>query len=361
LLALPTDTAGWIDLPVLARRVLALGDEAMARPYDVAVAIARLAPWGRDQALELLRDVPGALAATLRAACGCEDGLDEVPEPVRRTVAWLLATPPTGAPYRYGEPATPAPPRQGLTIMAMMAGARLEEQPDGSIDLNLDNAPAWLAFPRWQTYERHTWYAPAWGLSQWPGHVDWIWDDPLLGRRFLRHLLNPNLAVPSAAVARVVELLGDDEATMRTLAADVLTRAVGDGRLTSAGLAAALAPPWHPTYGGRLATGLARVAASGPLHRAVVAHALVASVPAWTTLPARPLCTVLELLDEAYAAGGNGVPPGSARESIAALAKGRSRTATLAARVLAHDWSQEWPLQASAAAVRGRLERARRR
>jgi hypothetical protein len=48
-----------------------------------------------------------------------------------------------------------------------------------------------------------------------------------------------------------------------------------------------------------------------------------------------------------------------AREALAPLAKGRSRRATLATRVLAHEPGERWMDQAAAGALRARIERAR--
>ncbi len=239
LLALPTDEDDSVDPVVLAERALLVGDEALTRPHDVSIAIARLAPWGRAQALRHLQDAPGTVAAVIRAACGGDDPVDEAPEVVRRMVAWHLTRPPGGAPYLFGDAAPPPPVKADYPLSAY-AQAAIRQMPDGGIFMDPSGVPEWQAFQRWAEHERRTSYGATWGMSQWPGDGDWVWADQLLSRRALRWLLDPDTSLPRAAVERVVESIGDDTAEMRTLATDVLIQALGDGRLTSPQLAAAL-------------------------------------------------------------------------------------------------------------------------
>jgi len=360
LLALPTDDSDWVDPAVLAERAVSVGDEALNRPHDVAIAIARLAPWGRAEALKRLHDVPGTLAAVIRVACGGDDPIDEAPDVVRRMVAWHLTRPADGAPYLFGDVAPPTPTKAEFPLNAY-AQATITQLPDGGIFMDPSGVPEWQAYEQWIDHQRHTSYGAAWGMSQWPGDADWVWTDQLLSRHNVRSLLDPDASLPPVALGRVIELICDDTAEMRTLATDVMIQAISDGRLTSPQLTAALATPTDSVASGRLATALVAVAAASPLHRAVVARGLIATAPAWSGMQARPLCTILELLDEIFTADRVGTASIVAREAIGPLAKGRSKTATLATRVLAHEPTERWPADASAVALTARVIRAKRR
>ena len=357
LLALPTDETDWIDPAVLAERVLAIGDEALGRPHDVAIALARLAPWGRPAARKRLADATGTLAAVVRAGCGGEEVVDEAPELVRRMLHWQNTRPVAGVPYLFGDapPPAPEPTKYPRDIYGQ---ATVRPMPDGGLYFDVSHVPEWQAFERWRQHEEHSRYAPAWGVSQWPGASEWIWSDPWLGRQRIRWLVNPDMPFPAAAADRVVALLGDDAAEIRTLATDIVTQAIGDGRLTSAALGLALAAGFAAPTGARLAPALSTVVSTGPLHRSVVVRALIATVATWKTLPARPLCGLLELLDEAFTADGVGLASNEARSTLATLARGRSKTATLTARVLAHPAVDPWTPTAARAALAARVRRS---
>ncbi|CAN0287488.1 unnamed protein product, partial [Phaeothamnion confervicola] len=66
-LALPTHEPAWIDPRILAERVRAYPEPA---ELDFVAALLRLAPEGRDEALQILRGVPGEAAQALRYALG---------------------------------------------------------------------------------------------------------------------------------------------------------------------------------------------------------------------------------------------------------------------------------------------------
>jgi hypothetical protein len=366
LLALPTDEADWIDPSVLADRVLLIGDDALARPLDVAIALARLAPWGRPAARVRLRDAPGVLAALVRVGCGSDEDVDAAPEPLHRSLAWLRGSH-AGAPFLFGEPAPPAPAKAELPSDIYTRGT-VTPMADGGLFFDPSALPEWQAFQRWHDHRRHTGYGAAWGVSQWPGDVDWLWVDTVLGRREVRSLLDPDAALPSAAVRRVVELLSDDAAEMRTLATDVLVQVLDDGRLTSHALTEALTD--RSTLDGafvssrtalRVVAALTTVAAVSPLHRVVVGRSLAGSATVWCGLPARPLCAVLELLDEVLTADGLGLVSPDVRAGLIPLASGRSKTARLVTRVLAHPATDGWPTAAAAHALTARCAHAQRR
>jgi Family of unknown function (DUF6493) len=374
LLALPTDEADWIDPVVLAERVLAAGDTALDRPLDTAIAVARLAPWRRSAARDRLAGVAGTLAAVIRAACGSSEDISAAPDPVRHAVAWQLGQPHAGPPYLFGEPA-PAPPARvdRLDMAGLYAQANHTPMPDGSIFMDPSHLPDWQAWQRWQEHVRAARYATGWAASQWPGDIRWVWASDLHARRALRWLLDPDEPLPPEALAQVLRQVADDAAERRTLATDVLSQLITDGRLTSGQLGAALAirpapsdadpgaDPWHGRTAGRVVDALTRTASVSPLHRVIVRRSLAASAAAWRDLPARPLCALLTLLDQLCTADGFGLADAGVRATLTPLAVGRSKTAGLARRVLGHPTGDgDWPAAAAAAALAARLERARR-
>ena len=361
LLALPTDEADWIDPIVLAERALAAGDAALDRPVDVAVAVARLAPWGRSAALDRLRDKPSTIAAVVRAACGSGEDVCAAPDPVRRAVAWQLGQPHAGPPYLFGDPEPPPPPPvdwRSLDLLSMHERAEQIPMEGGGICYDTTHLPEFQAARRWFDYLRREGYSTDWAASQWPGDTRWIWRGDEHAARSLRRLLEPDEPVGDDAMAQVLRQIADETAERRTLATDVLTRLVADGRVTSDTLAAASSKPWTARTAGRVVDAFDRTAATSALHRAVVRRAVAASVSAWHALPAKPLCALLFLLDEWCTADGCGLGSADARRVLAILSEGRSKTAGLARRVLAHpSVGTDWPPDAAAAALEARVAR----
>ena len=198
-----------------------------------------------------LADATGTLAAVVRAACDGGEVVDEAPELVRRMLHWQITRPAAGAPYLCGD-APPPPPEPTEFPRDIYGQATVRPMPDGGLYFDVSHVPQWQAFERWRQHKQHSRYAPAWGVSQWPGASEWIWLDPWLGRHRIRRLVNPDLPFPAAAADQVVAQLGDDGAgTM--LATDIVTQAIGDGRLTSAVLGLALAAGFAAPTGARLA------------------------------------------------------------------------------------------------------------
>jgi hypothetical protein len=81
-------------------------------------------------------------------------------------------------------------------------------------------------------------------------------------------------------------------------------------------------------------------------------------VVTWCGLPAKPLCALLEVLDENLIAMGQGLAPEPARAALEPLARGRSKTARLADRVLAYPPTEQWPQDAALIALSTRIDRA---
>ena len=86
LLSTPTHEGGWLEPGQLVERIEAQGAKASARhPIDRALAILRLAPDGRDEALERSRGLEGELARAVRYALGGDE------QPGRTESLWLAA------------------------------------------------------------------------------------------------------------------------------------------------------------------------------------------------------------------------------------------------------------------------------
>ncbi|GIE36524.1 hypothetical protein Ait01nite_095690 [Actinoplanes italicus] len=362
LLAYPQDRNGWVDPAVLTDRVIAAGDPAPDRPLDIAIAITRLAPQGRDAARERLAGVPGVLAAAVRAGCGSGEDLSGTPEPVRRAVGWLLGQPHDGAPYLFGEPAD-APPAEleVLPLTAYQQGMDVP-LPDGGIFLDMTHLPEYQAWQAWHEFAGDARYSTAWASTLWPGDTRWIWTVGLHARRALPWLLDAERPLPGEAFSRVLGELTGDRPERRALAADVLTQVVTDGRLTSAELGAALGAGrlWEGPSGYRIVEALTRVAAVSALHATVVRRSLALSLPTWRDLAPRALCALLTLLDQLCTTDGTDPAGEGARAALITLADGRGKAAGLARKVLAHPADGlDWPGPAAAAALTARLDRAR--
>jgi hypothetical protein len=304
----------------------------------------------------------------VRAACGSTEDLSDVPEPVRRAVAWQLNQPHAGPAHLFGDPA-PAPmaPMRMPQMVDLYSRAIETPMADGSTYISLDHLPEWQAWTRWLEVAAVARYSTSWAASQWPGDARWVWTAAIHSRRALSWLRDPAEPLTAQALTWVLHETSDKTPERRTLATDILTQLITDGRLTSPALGTALnAPadgadldPWHTGTAGRLAEALTRAAAESPLHRAVIRRSLTASATVWSTLPARPLCLLLALFDELGTADGHGLDDDEGRAAVTKHATGRSKSAGLARRVLALPTDGSgWPPAAAALALTARIGRA---
>jgi Family of unknown function (DUF6493) len=324
LLALPTDPRGWLDPAVLVQRARAAGG-AVHRPFDTAVALARLAPSGRAEALREAADLSGDLGRAVRAALS-GDTADGLPGMVARVLQWLRGGPHEGPPYRFGTP---------------------------------DAVPRTFRDLR---YERSHGFAPWWAATLWPGDHEWLWWHNVTAGPTLRLLFDPDEPLTPDALLATVRQAASDKPDGRAIAADVLVQAIGDGRLTSGPLARVVRSRYD-TEPARLVTVLQQAASVSALHRAVVRAALVAALPEWLgDQPAgqhtyRPLA----LLDELCATDGTPVTDPAARAVLIRLATGGSKTAAVGRRLRDRpQGAPAWPAEALGVALAARIERAER-
>jgi hypothetical protein len=374
LLALPTDQHGWLDPAVLVRRAGAAGG-AVSRPVDTAVALARLTPSGRAEALSSARGLPGPLGRAIRAALGGGDDLSGLPDIVVGVIGWLRGAAHEGPPYLFGAVERDEAPRRSSSELAIEVN---KQQPrvvevDGVRTMDWSHLPAYQEMRAAYRYERGKTYAPDWAATLWPSDHRWLWREDVTAVPVLRLLLNPDEPVPTEALVATIRLAGRGKPAERTLAADVIIHAIGDARVTSAELARALRAICGDAAvisSARLVMLLRETASGSALHTAVVRAALAAALPAWLGRPlaGQQMYAPVALLDELCATDGTALTDPAARALLGRLTSSRSKTAAIAGRLLgrrptagcANPDAAAWPAGALAIALTARLERAER-
>jgi hypothetical protein len=372
LLALPTDHRGWIDPTVLVQRASAAGG-AIDRPIDTAVALARLAPSGRSEALHHAAGLPGALGRAVRAALGGDDDLSDLPDVVAGVIGWLRDEAPEGPPYLFGAAEREEVPRKSSRELAIEVNS---QQPrvvdvDGVSMMDWSHLPAYWEMRAAYAYEHGKTYAPGWAATLWPGDHRWLWRDDATATPTLRMLLDPDEPVPPEALVAVIRQIGREKPEERALTVDIVIQAIGDARVTSTELARALHTNFEgatPVSSARLVTLLQQTATASTLHRAVVRAALIAVLPTWFGgLARQQMYEPLVLLDEVCAIDSTPITDPNARALLDSLATGKAKTAAIARRLLNRDPAEHncsdagaWPAAALAAALTARIQRAER-
>jgi Family of unknown function (DUF6493) len=345
LLALPTDPRGWLDPAVLVSRARAAGG-AIRRPVDTAVALARLAPSGRVEAVRDAADLPGDLGRAVRAALSGEEA-HGLPDVVVGVLAWQRSGPHHGPPYLFGQP------EQALRTPRDLRDEVRRRGYDQQYVADLRSA---------YEYERTHGSAPWWSATLWPGDHEWLWRHHLTAGPTLRLLLDPDEPVTPDALLATVRQAASEKPEERGLAVDVLVQAIGDGRLTGAALGRAVRRRYD-TEPARLVGLLQETASASALHRAVVRAGIIAALPEW--LGDQPVgqhtYRPLALLDELCATDGTPVTGPAARAVLTRLATGGSKTAAVARRLRDRDPAGDtWPAEALAGALAARIDRAER-
>jgi hypothetical protein len=271
-LPLRTHAGGWIDPRALVER---LREPASAE--ELATALLRLAPDHRDEALEAARDVPGRPGELLRCALGGEpvDGDDA-----------------------FAARAVRLPPLEHIE-----AGVRLELEPWGGYRCTATVSPdVARPFPlRRDITAAKAFEKLWWNLGDYSNEYTGVSE-------FLQPLVAPREPIAPLTLRLVVAALGSGHEREHLLALDVLIAAIEDGRIDT--LPPTDVPHLKPN---RLAARLGALAATGPLHAAIVRDLLDASAHRF---PARsgPL---LVLFDELCAQTGAG--PDASREHLRTL------------------------------------------
>ena len=273
LLALPTHAGGWIAAGALVERVRAVGDDA--DEVELAQALLRLAPDGRDAALAAADDLPGRAGAIVRCALGGP----EVPDD---GAAALAAR------------ASREPPLTRVSIE--VDGVEIARQPSGALEGPLGE---YLVTATGEN-EPHGRFANdplAWPLRRDILCAGLFWAVAFnLGRgapeyhaaaRYLELLTREGEPLPPLALTLAIRALCSSSAPEHLSAADLLIAAIEDGRVDAPALVPILREELPRVMPNRLGPRLADVAGAGPLQRAVVRDVLDATVDAMAALPPR--------------------------------------------------------------------------
>ena len=322
-LSMPTHTGGWIDPVVFVERIIADPNKlAMHDLNDYILALYRLAPDRRLEALELLKDDKdeNILTTTLKFLLGDpqfsyteEDVSEELPNTseternellVRKALitAAIRVRNPASDPVRY----------------------TLDKYPDAASTIrtrflkrNGDND----VFPLYYIHKpfaqpRH--YENKWvgGLIRWrmtvfPSHREPLYWNAIPSlfaqveaggsytapHGFIETLLDPHEPMGDAATAAVLIALAAKPTGLAMLAQDILIASIGEGRLAAGRLALAVefhlrnelpkTNRWHEKFN--------VIAGVSPLHAAVIRETLDQTLPAF---PLKQIGSFIELLYE---------------------------------------------------------------
>ncbi|MDA0183057.1 DUF6493 family protein [Solirubrobacter phytolaccae] len=316
LLSLPTHAGGWIEPRVLLDRMHEDPD-----PIDLAQALLRLAPEGRDHALRRVRrhTKRGPAAEAARAAR----------EPDRFAVEVV---------YDDAEPLN-------QRVKVLIDGPRVKH--DGPLAEYVDTQRRrWSGAPVWSVWPERRDIACACALPELLQNLEsGSGRDTDVGV-LLEALLDQPL--PPLALRLLVQALGSAYDREHIAAVDVLIAGIQDGRVDATALPPDDLARIKPN---RLAARLQTVADGGPLQRAVVRDFLDAHVAA---VPERP-AALLVLFDELSAQ--TGVGPQRSRAYLETLS-GTSKAAKAAKALLAR--AGEPPPVEAELALAARVRRAQR-
>ena len=356
-LAAPTHKGGWIDPVVLVTR---LGAGPPPSTLDLVAAILRLAPEGRDTALDSARDLAGESGAVVRYALGGDEPIGGMP------AAWVAAARvrAPGEDDRALEKRHPGlGPDAGLAARiryflgkpdprSWTSGLTMEVDPPrpDATDVDLPtvlmlhvplsffwNGRSDPAMFRWmatiQPGYREAWSAI--GALLIARNVDW-WSAEWANRAFLEPLLEPFAPIGPHGRVLLGLALGQKEAGERGLATDVVRQAVADGRLDAAGLAEGLTATVALACDrpNRWALSLADVAGHSDNNARVVAEAIGRTMPDLAERPPGKLVPLLRLLDELSAATNNPLVE-EARPALEHLGRATGQAGRLARSILA--------------------------
>ncbi|MGE0759400.1 MAG: DUF6493 family protein [Pirellulaceae bacterium] len=359
LLSAPTHTGGWIEPAELVRRVESgSGDEP--EPYDVCLALLRLAPDGRGEARRRFRPQPVEWMRAVAYALGAE-----LEGPTTDSPLWVAAA-------RARQPW--ADDRQldarfpGLGPDATVAAScrfRYKTRKSANytfVDMTVESEPpapksqderlVTVTLHTQRTSDRHyqwemggfggrTVGSVRWTATIWPGardsyfagsamecfqNLDWSearWQN----RALLEPLLDPGTPLRDTGLWFLVGMLAAKEPGEAGLATDIAIRAIQDGRLGSDNLGAGLREllPTGVMKPGRWQKTLSDVARISPVHAATVFVAVQGALrEAPADLP-KDVAKLLELLVELAAELSQPIADGECRQWLAQLGtKGKS-------------------------------------
>lgn len=408
LLGAPTHAGGWIAPEILVERVRALQALSPATPdplservraalgttpeehlrFETALALLRLAPEGRAEALAAASDLRGELGEAVRYALGGE-GTEIGPTPA----LWAAAA---RARQPWGEIPALAARHPGLgpgaagTVRARLEfrnmssehapkpwfSAVLVTRPSipRTAPLDLPSVLVYTESDRENLWERTLadlrWCATLWPMNRegWSTagafalleSIDRC-DAQSANAAWLEVLLDPDTHLGTMERQMLLFGLGAKDPTASGLAVDIAIAAIRDGRLTGPSLGETLCEtlPLQGVKGARLAKTLQEVVRSSPSHVFAVKLGLEKGMAAAKTQKPADLGALLELLQELCVETGSAVADTTSREFLQSF-PGSGKTAKLAAAVLALPETEAATTRAAAGAeaVAGRLSRA---
>ncbi len=330
LLSAPTHAGGWIAPHALAERVNAsTGDEPDLT--DVCLAMLRLAPEGRAEALNALREVPTECVHAIRYALGAPRVT------LGKTAALWVAAARARAPWADDERVVKAFPDYGpdagrkatysVSVAKVYNHMRLaihsDPPPPVSVDpdcvtvilhaqRNAGRDPGWF----WKSggAAGRTVGSVRWTATIWPqareslfaaaaetiaANIDWeqaAWQNKSL----LEPLLDCGTPLRPMALTLLATALAAKEPGEYGLATDIAIRAIEEGRLGSDNLGLVLAQlfPTGLIKPGRWHKTLAEVARASPVHGMVIHRALQAALHDKPDKLPRDFAKLVELLHE---------------------------------------------------------------
>jgi hypothetical protein len=361
LLSAPTHRGGWIEASTLVQRWLAWQNAGTAPDlHEQVLALLRLAPEGRKEALARAREVKGEAGEALRHALG------ENAKPGRTPALWLAS-------YRTRQPRGDLPeferaypnfgPDAGVGAQYTWQFAATEQAAQirtfGAF--TIATSPSYPARVSRELlpvlfHQKASFGEPAsreltgWLARFWPGNLEPFFvrglrrlqiavswadsrDRETLG--VLDPLMSPHAELgPMACLALALGLAAQD-ATLRSYAQEVLIAAIAEGRANPAELGAALARLLELGENKlvRWSKSLGAVARISALHARLVADLLQRALHANPAHAPRDLGQLLELLVEVLSETGTTVSDSKAREYLAALS-GTGKSAKLAKQLL---------------------------
>jgi hypothetical protein len=267
LLAAPTHSGGWVDPRVLVDRFRECDSQRLAdAPEDLILALLRLAPDHREEALSLARDLQGEPGAAIRHALG---GQGEMIGPA--AALWVAAAR-ARAPWS-DDAAVEARhanlgPDAGQAAVYLIDGKAMIPRPANVIELKIGREPSGsagsaalvelptVAYHVARYLSANMWPSPA---SVWPIALESFFaagaqllveasesDSDWQGNRgFVRPLLDPDVPLREMARLLLAIALNTKPAEIAGLATDALIAAIDDGRLDGNTLGDALRVVWR--------------------------------------------------------------------------------------------------------------------
>jgi hypothetical protein len=331
LLALPTHAGGWIEPSALVDRLRTVGERA--DEDELAQALLRLAPGGRDVALAAAADLPGRSGAALRCALGGDPvpralaapaddiaaryGLDlpgEAPgderaarrafhdQMARDTVDASDVSRGDAAPGERADEVVAQHVRVPPLEPPLRADVRAWDIPDYEYDHRdwiVTASPVDEREPLRQLRERAAGYGFRETPLDWPARRDLACAEPFARygqcAPLLLTLLPPREPLPPLALRLALASLAHDDEPVRLAATDLLIAAIEDGRADADALIPHLREDLPLLLTNRLTPRLTDIAAAGGLHAVVVRDALAATIHVATKRPG-PLRRLLKEL-----------------------------------------------------------------